>query len=104
MLVRLKKRAEDPERIDLACNALHYLYIYLPPVRKIVVDILAEMWHENDRAKPSARKLLVRWRPEILGEDKVGTPLVVKMENSMTADGQVVKESANGALEVKAAS
>ncbi|EOA88885.1 hypothetical protein ACJQWK_05950 [Exserohilum turcicum] len=104
ILVRLKKMAEDPERIDLACNALHYLYMFRPPVRKIVVDILAEMWHENDRAKPSARKLLVRWRPEILGEDKVGTPLVVKMENSMTADGQVVKESANGALEVKAAS
>lgn len=102
ILVRLKKMAEDPERIDLACNALHYLYMFRPPVRKIVVDILAEMWHENDRAKPSARKLLVRWRPEVLGDEKVGTPLVVKTES--TGDGQVARESANGAMEVKAAS
>ncbi|EDU50517.1 conserved hypothetical protein [Pyrenophora tritici-repentis Pt-1C-BFP] len=101
ILVRLKKMAEDPERIDLACNALHYLYMFRPPVRKIVVDILAEMWVENDRAKPSARKLLIRWRPEVLGEERVATP-VVKSEGG--GDTQMIKESANGALEVKAAS
>ncbi|KNG44124.1 mrna cleavage and polyadenylation specificity factor complex [Stemphylium lycopersici] len=103
ILVRLKKMAEDPERIDLACNALHYLYMFRPPVRKIVVDILAEMWHENDRAKPSARKLLVRWRPEVLNDEKAGTPLLIKTE-STGGEGQAIKESANGALEVKAAS
>jgi len=102
ILVRLKKMAEDPERIDLACNALHYLYMFRPPVRKIVVDILAEMWMENDRAKPSARKLLVRWRPEVLGEERVATPTVIKGEGG--GDRQMIKESANGALEVKAAS
>jgi symplekin len=99
ILVRLKKMAEDPERIDLACNALHYLYMFRPPVRRIVVDILAEMWTENERAKPSARKLLLRWRPEVLGEQRSGTP-AMKTEG----DAQIVKESANGALEVKAAS
>lgn len=102
ILVRLKKMAEDPERIDLACNALHYLYMFRPPVRKIVVDILAEMWMENDRAKPSARKLLVRWRPEVLGEERVATPTVIKGEGG--GDTHMAKESANGALEVKAAS
>ncbi|KAH7399356.1 hypothetical protein BKA66DRAFT_407116 [Pyrenochaeta sp. MPI-SDFR-AT-0127] len=99
LLVRLKKMAEDPERIDLACTALHYLYMFRPPVRTIVVDVLAEMWKENDRAKPSARKLLLRWRPDVLGEEKSSTP-TLKTEG----DGQLVKESANGALEVKAAS
>ena len=34
--------AEDPERIDLACTALHYLYMFRPPVRTIVTDVLAE--------------------------------------------------------------
>jgi symplekin len=99
ILVRLKKMAEDPERIDLACNALHYLYMFRPPVRTIVVDVLAEMWTENDRAKPSARKLLLRWRPEVLGEEQSNTP-TMKTEG----DVQMIKESANGALEVKAAS
>jgi symplekin len=99
ILSRLKIMARDPERIDLACSALQYLYMFRPPVRTIVVDTLVEMWQENDRAKPSARKLLLRWRPEVLGEEGSATP-TVKME----VDGQLAKESANGALEVKAAS
>ncbi|KAF2850807.1 hypothetical protein T440DRAFT_424417 [Plenodomus tracheiphilus IPT5] len=99
ILVRMKKMAEDPERIDLACRVLQYLYMFRPPVRTIVVDVLADMWKDNERAKPSARKLLLRWRPEVLGEEASSTPTpMVKGE-----DGQLAKESANGALEVKAA-
>ncbi|KAF1840602.1 uncharacterized protein K460DRAFT_371808 [Cucurbitaria berberidis CBS 394.84] len=98
ILIRLKKMAEDPERIDLACSALQYLYMFRPPLRTIVVDVLAEMWKENDRAKQSARKLLVRWRPEVLGEETSSTPTM------KTEEGQPAKESANGALEVKAVS
>jgi symplekin len=73
--------------------------MFRPPVRPIVVDILAEMWTENERIRPSAKKLLAKWRPEMLHEAEPGTPSV-KAEG----DGQLAKESANGALEVKAAS
>lgn len=101
ILSRLKTMAKDPERIDLACTTLQYLYIFRPPVRGIVVDTLAEIWQENDRAKPSASKLLRKWRPEVLGEDRSATSTpAVKADT----DGQLKKESANGALEVKAAS
>jgi symplekin len=96
ILVRLKKMAEDPERIDLACSALHYLHMFRPPVRGIVVDILAEIYQTNDRARPSAKKLLARWRPEVLSEEDAAP---IKSEG-----GQIAKESANGSLEVKAAS
>lgn len=96
ILVRLKKMAEDPERIDLACSALHYLHMFRPPVRGIVVDILAEIYQTNDRARPSAKKLLARWRPEVLSEEDA-PPI-------KTEGGQIAKESANGSLEVKAAS
>lgn len=100
ILSRLKKMAEDPERIDLACTALQYLYMFRPPVRTLVVDVLAAMWKENERAKPSARKLLIRWRPEVLAEEQPqSSTLVLKVE-----EGQLAKESANGVLEVKAAS
>lgn len=99
ILSRLKDMAKDPERIDLATTSLQYLYMFRPPVRKLVVDVLAEMWQENERARPSARKLLAKWRPEVLGEDASSTP-PVKGE----LEGQLMKESANGALEVKAAS
>lgn len=96
LLIRLKKMAEDPERIDLACNALHYLYMFRPPVRDIVVNVLTEIYQTNDRARASAKKLLVRWKPEVLSEEDA--PQV------KTEGGQVAKETANGALEVKAAS
>lgn len=98
ILVRMKKMAEDPERIDLACNALHYLYMFRPPVRTIVVDVLAATWKDNEHARPSARKLLIRWRPEVLNEEASSIPTL------KTEEGQLAKESANGALEVKAAS
>lgn len=96
ILIRLKKMAEDPERIDLACSALHYLHMFRPPVRDIVVNVLTEIYQTNDRARPSTKKLLVRWRPEVLSEEDAPP---VKVEA-----GQVAKESANGAPEVKAAS
>jgi symplekin len=108
ILLRLKDMARDPERIDLAVNALQYLYMFRPPVRTLVVDILAEMWRDLERTRPAARKLLLRWRPEVLGEEGASTP-TTKTEGANTpamkseGDGQLAKESANGALEVKAA-
>ena len=100
ILSRVKKMAEDPERIDLACKVLQYLYMFRPPVRSVVLDVLTELWRDNDEAKPNARKLLQRWRPEVLEEDTVMGDGVVKAE----VESGLAKESANGALEVKAAS
>lgn len=103
ILIRVKKMAEDPERIDLACMVLQYLYMFRPPVRNLVVDILSEIWRDNDRAKPSARKLLTRWRPEALQEEVNGAN--GDMEGiKKEGEAHLEKESANGALEVKAAS
>ncbi|KAF2707942.1 hypothetical protein K504DRAFT_383494 [Pleomassaria siparia CBS 279.74] len=90
ILSRMKKMAEDPERIDLAIMVLQYLYMFRPPVRELAVDVLVDMWRTNDRAKNNAKKLLLRWRPEALQEDR---------EEAFKTE----KESANGALEVKAA-
>ncbi|KAG9188848.1 hypothetical protein G6011_07553 [Alternaria panax] len=117
ILSRLKKMAEDPERIDLACSCLHYLYMFRPPVRKLVVDVLEEMYRENERSRVSAKKLLGRWRPEVLEREKeqkqeqeqehgigpgqgVGLPTMIKGEGQGEGMGQG-KESANGVLEVK---
>lgn len=97
ILYRLKRMAEDPERIELACHSMRYLYMFRPPVRTLVTDIAAEIWRDNDRAKAMTGKLLATWRPEVLGRESSNTPM-------KTEDGQHAKESANGALEVKAAS
>ena len=104
ILSRMKKMAEDPERIDLAVMVLQYLYMFRPPARELAVDVLVDMWRTSkffdrswiidvlisvpdDRAKISTTKLLTRWRPEVLKEEE---------------DTKMGKESANGALEVKA--
>lgn len=92
MLLRMKKMAEDPERIDLACRVLVYLHMFRPPVRTTVVDIMAELWRDNDRAKPKAGKWLIKWKPEALQEEAVANGGEVKREG----------ESAHGSLEVRA--
>ncbi|KAF2013097.1 hypothetical protein BU24DRAFT_424082 [Aaosphaeria arxii CBS 175.79] len=66
ILQRMKKMAEDPERIDLSIMVLQYIYMFKPPARKICIQVLEEMWYTNDRAKPKAKKLLVKWKPEVL--------------------------------------
>jgi symplekin len=48
MLGRLRKMAEDPERIDLACLVLQYLYMFRPPVREMVVDCAEELWRTSE--------------------------------------------------------
>lgn len=88
ILSRMKKMAEDPERIDLAIMVLQYLYMFKPPAREICVDILEDIWRTNDRAKPSAKKFLAKWRPQVLEIESE-----VKMESV----------AANGALEVQPA-
>ncbi|KAH6839393.1 hypothetical protein BKA58DRAFT_395655, partial [Alternaria rosae] len=87
-------------RIDLACNTLHYLYMFRPPVRRNLCE-----------------KLLVRWRLRCLaraggqyayGKNESrgggGRGVLVGGGRGGAGDAQVVKESANGALEVKAVS
>lgn len=46
-LRRMKKIAEDPERIELSIMVLQYLYMFRPPVREICVDVLEEMWQTS---------------------------------------------------------
>ncbi|KAF2869363.1 hypothetical protein BDV95DRAFT_577173 [Massariosphaeria phaeospora] len=100
ILARMKKMADDPERIELAIMVLQYLYMFRPPVRSMVVDTLVDLWRDNDRAQASARKLLVRWRPEVLEQGGGGGGAAADVKSEGVSD----KESANGALEVKAAS
>lgn len=90
LLVKMKEMARDPERVGLATQVLQYLHMFRPPVKDIVINITAELWRENDRAKPKAAALLKVWRPEILAEATSG-------------DGGEVKQEPNGVTEVQAA-
>ncbi|KAL5427167.1 hypothetical protein PMIN06_002213 [Paraphaeosphaeria minitans] len=96
ILSRMKTMAQDPERVGLATQVLQYLHMFRPPVKNVVVQIAAELWRENDRAKPKAGQLLKAWRPEVLAE---AGGVEVKMEE---ADANV-NGNGNAVAEVQAA-
>jgi symplekin len=52
ILQRMKKMAEDPDRIDLSCMVLQYLHMFRPPVREICVDVLVDMWRTSKPSQP----------------------------------------------------
>ncbi|KAF2805940.1 uncharacterized protein BDZ99DRAFT_449623 [Mytilinidion resinicola] len=76
ILTRVKRIAEDPERVGLTVNVLHYLILFRPPVREMCVGAVEDLWRNYDGAKTSTRKLLLKWRPEVLQEE------LVKAENA----------------------
>ncbi|PPJ60239.1 hypothetical protein CBER1_01325 [Cercospora berteroae] len=65
---RVKKIAEDPERILISTNALLYLIMFRPPVRQMAIDCAEEMYRENSDARSAAKKLLAKWRPGVVDQ------------------------------------
>lgn len=69
VLDRVRKIAEDPERVAMSCNALLYLVMFRPPVRELVLDCVQRLWSENADAKNAAAKILGKFRPNVLKEE-----------------------------------
>lgn len=69
-LARVKKIADDPERVQVATQALLYLIMLRPPIRQAAIDVAEEMWRENEYAKAATAKILGKWRPAVLEEGK----------------------------------
>lgn len=44
LLDRVKSLAKDPERVNLAVQALHYLILFRPPVKEMCVECLVDLW------------------------------------------------------------
>jgi symplekin len=82
VLDRVRKVADDPERVSMATTSLQYMIMYRPPVREACVDALELLWRENEDAKGAAGKILGRWRPAVLEEGKVESGGDVKAEGT----------------------
>jgi symplekin len=63
---RLEKVADDPERVALVVQGLLYLVMLRPPVRDMALDAVERLWRNNEDARKSAGKVLVKWRPEVV--------------------------------------
>ncbi|MCJ1474275.1 hypothetical protein MMC13_002933 [Lambiella insularis] len=68
VLERIKNIARDPDRVTLAVNAIHYLVLLRPPVREMCLDALEDLWRNYNEARGPTRKLLAKWRPQVLEE------------------------------------
>lgn len=66
VLERVKNLAKDPERVDLAVKAIHYLILMKPPAREMCLDAVEDLWRDFEDARLPAQKLLMKWRPGVL--------------------------------------
>jgi symplekin len=63
---KLRKIADDPERVNLVVQALLYLVMFRPPAREAALDALEALWRENEDARKPAERHLAKWRPEVV--------------------------------------
>ncbi|OKL56787.1 hypothetical protein UA08_07794 [Talaromyces atroroseus] len=66
---RVQTLARDPERINLCVQALHYLIMFRPPSRDICLNALEEIYNTYEEARPSASKVLAKWRPNVIASN-----------------------------------
>lgn len=65
ILERVKSLARDPERVTMCVMALQYLLMFRPPVREMVLDVVASIYDDDDfqDARAASGKILQKWRP-----------------------------------------
>ncbi|KAI5789153.1 hypothetical protein EDC01DRAFT_717765 [Geopyxis carbonaria] len=66
LLDKVKVLCLDPDRTALGIQMLHFLAMLRPPVRKICLDVLEELWQNHPDLRKQVQKLLQKWRPEAL--------------------------------------
>ena len=103
ILERVKSLAKDPERVNMCVMALQYLILMRAPVRETVLDAVEAIWRdemgEYREANAAVRKVLGKWRPEVLVEGKMdrenGNGLVKNEEGKREA----AEEGGNGVID-----
>ncbi|KAL2869978.1 RNA-processing protein PTA1 [Aspergillus lucknowensis] len=61
---RIASLAKDPERVSLCVQSFMYLIMFRPPAREICLDALEEVYQNYEESRPSAGKVLSKWRPQ----------------------------------------
>ncbi|PYI06217.1 hypothetical protein BO78DRAFT_397402 [Aspergillus sclerotiicarbonarius CBS 121057] len=60
---RVASLAKDPERVNLCVQSLLYLIMFRPPAREMCLNALEDVYQTYEESRPSAGKILARWRP-----------------------------------------
>ncbi|KAL1957994.1 hypothetical protein VTO42DRAFT_5206 [Malbranchea cinnamomea] len=70
LIDKVKTLANDPERVNLCVQALHYLVLMRPPTRELCLDALEDLYKNVEEARPLLVKVLQKWRPQALPDDQ----------------------------------
>ncbi|KAK2839171.1 hypothetical protein FQN49_006408 [Arthroderma sp. PD_2] len=74
LIQKVKSLANDPERINLCVQALHYLVIVRPPARQLCLDALVDLYQTMEETRPLTTKILLKWRPDSLPDQAKQAP------------------------------
>ncbi|EEH10154.1 conserved hypothetical protein [Histoplasma capsulatum G186AR] len=73
LVQKTKSLANDPERVALCVQALHYLVLVRPPARELCLDALQDLYTKVDEAGPLVSKILLKWRPHAIPNQENST-------------------------------
>ncbi|PGH00404.1 symplekin [Blastomyces parvus] len=73
LVQKTKTLANDPERVTLCVQALHYLVLVRPPARNLCLDALQDLYTKVEEARPLITKILLKWRPHALPKQEDST-------------------------------
>ncbi|RDW81753.1 RNA-processing protein PTA1 [Aspergillus mulundensis] len=91
---RITSLAKDPERVNLCVQSFMYLVMFRPPAREICLNALEEVYLTYEESRPSAGKVLSRWRPQRVEQLQAEqTTLVTRTVDSQTPSSTVTNGS-----------
>ncbi|KAL4798198.1 hypothetical protein BDV19DRAFT_397108 [Aspergillus venezuelensis] len=97
---RIASLAKDPERVNLCVQSFMYLIMFRPPAREICLDALEEVYQNYEETRPSAGKVLFRWRPQRIEQLQAEQTTLV----NRTVDPRTPSEPTNGVRDPRIAS
>ncbi|OJD18619.1 hypothetical protein AJ78_01390 [Emergomyces pasteurianus Ep9510] len=74
LVQKTKSLANDPERVTLCVQALHYLVLVRPPSRELCLDALQDLYAKVEEARPLVSKVLLKWRPHVIPKQEDPNP------------------------------
>ncbi|KAF3893285.1 mRNA cleavage and polyadenylation specificity factor complex subunit [Trichophyton interdigitale] len=93
LIQKVKTLANDPDRVSLCIQALHYLIIVRPPARQLCLDALVDLYQTMEETRPLATKILLKWKPEALPEQAKQVPSRDPRRNPNSANSTPVPQN-----------
>ncbi|KAI1977768.1 hypothetical protein LOZ53_004874 [Ophidiomyces ophidiicola] len=70
--------ANDPERVNLCVQALHYLVLVRPPAKELCLNALEGLHNRVEESRPLTTKILLKFRPQTLADQSKPLPGNIK--------------------------